>query len=68
MKPPITGCVSSTGNHLTELLIAEDYDVTCRECLRNDNLREIREINPEPALGHQKEESYLKKRFFYGPF
>ncbi len=68
MKSLITVCVSSIGNHLTELLVAEDYEVTGWECCRNDNERGIKEINPAPALGHQKEESCLKKRFLYGPF
>jgi len=69
MKALLTGCVSSIGNHLTERLLAEDYVVTGRECFRNYNAREIKEINLAPALGHQKEESYLKKRcFLYGTF
>lgn len=64
MKALITGCVSFIGSHLTERLLAEDYEVAGIECFRNYYAREIKEINLAPALGHRKEESYLKKRCF----
>ena len=69
MKALITSGDSSIGNHSINSELAEDYEYTGRECFWNDNAREINATNPVPVFWHQKNESYLKKRyFFYGPF